>query len=58
MQMIIQRENPIELTKYKARFIKIGWGVGIMILAWTIVATILKTLVNTDAAKFILLKLF
>jgi len=57
VQMIIHRGMPAELTKYKDNLIRIGWGVAVMLLAWTIIATLLKTFVDPSMTGFILLDL-
>jgi uncharacterized membrane protein len=57
VQMIIHRGIPAELTKYKENFKRIGIGIALMLLAWTIIATLLKTLVNPSMSGFILLDL-
>lgn len=54
-QMIIHRKVPADLVRYKENFQRIGIGVAVMLLAWTIIATLLKTLVGPDASRFILL---
>jgi hypothetical protein len=55
VQMILHRKIPADLVKYKNNLMRIGIGVAVMLLAWTIIATILKTLVGPDASRFILL---
>jgi hypothetical protein len=55
--MIIHRKIPGDLVKYKDRLLKVGGGLVLMLLAWTIVATILKSLLGDDAAKYLLLKI-
>jgi hypothetical protein len=55
--MIIHRGMPAELTKYKDNLIRIGWGVAVMLLAWTIIATLLKTFVDPSMTGYILLDL-
>jgi predicted small integral membrane protein len=57
VQMIIHRGIPAELMKYKDNLKRIGIGVALMLLAWTIIATLLKTLVNPSMSGFILLDL-
>jgi hypothetical protein len=57
VQMIIHRGMPAELTKYKDNLIRIGWGVAVMLLAWTIIATLLKTFVDPSMTGYILLDL-
>jgi hypothetical protein len=57
VQMIIHRKIPGDLVKYKDRLLKVGGGLVLMLLAWTIVATILKSLLGDDAAKYLLLKI-
>ncbi len=57
VQMIIHRGIPAELMKYKENLKRIGIGVALMLLAWTIIATLLKTLVNPSMSGFILLDL-
>jgi hypothetical protein len=56
-QMIIHRGVPAEILKYRENFKKIGIGVAVMLLAWTIIATLLRTLVSPEMAGFILLDL-
>lgn len=55
--MIIKRNMPVELTQLKDRFKKIGIGILIMLLAWVLVATLLKVLVRDESSAFILLDL-
>lgn len=57
VQMILHRGMPAELTKYKDNLIRIGWGVAVMLLAWTIIATLLKSFVDPGSMRFILLDL-
>lgn len=57
VQMVLHRGVPADLLKYKDNLIKIGWGVAVMLLAWTIIATLLKTFVDPGATRFILLDL-
>jgi predicted small integral membrane protein len=57
VQMILHRQIPAELMKYKDNLIRIGWGVAVMLLAWTIIATLLKTFVDPGSMRFILLDL-
>jgi hypothetical protein len=57
VQMILHRGMPQELMKYKDNLIRIGWGVAVMLLAWTIIATLLKSFVDPGSMRFILLDL-
>jgi hypothetical protein len=58
VQMILHRSMPAELEKYKDRLVKIVIGLAVMILAWVIVATVLRALVGPEAAQFIILDIF
>jgi hypothetical protein len=57
VQMILHRKNPLDLEKYKGQLIRIGWGLAVMLLAWTIVATLMTSLLGDDAGKYLLLKI-
>lgn len=57
VQMILHRKVPEDLVKYKGRLLKVGGGLVLMLLAWTIVATILKSLLGDEASKYLLLKI-
>lgn len=57
VQMIIHRTIPEELVKYKSRLLKIVVGLAIMLLAWTIVATVMKAILGPDVSKYLLLKI-
>lgn len=57
VQMILHRKIPADLVKYKGQLIRIGIGLAVMLLAWTIVATLMTTLLGDDAGKYILLKI-
>lgn len=58
VQMILHRSMPAELIKYKDRLLKIGVGLLVMLLAWTIVATVLSALLGADASKYLLIDIF
>lgn len=56
VQMIIHRGVPAELMKYKENLKRIGIGVAIMLLAWTIVGTIMQAVVDpAQMGSFLLL---
>jgi hypothetical protein len=57
MQMILNRSNPVELSKYKANALRIVIGIIIILLAWTLVASIFAAVVNEDVRKILLLDL-
>lgn len=57
IQMIVNRANPIKLEESKKVFIRILIGIAVMLLAWTLIATILSAVVNTDIKKILLLDL-
>lgn len=55
IQMVVNRKTPGELVKYKERFKRIGIGMAVMLLAFTIVSTLLGFFLNTEATQFLLL---
>lgn len=56
VQMIIHRGVPAELMKYKENLKRIGIGVALMLLAWTIVGTIVQSVVDpATMSSFLLL---
>lgn len=57
VQMIMNRRNPIELSKYKERATRILIGIGVILLAWTLIATVLTTVLGDEARKYVLLDL-
>lgn len=57
VQMILHRKIPADLVKYKNQLLRIGVGLAVMLLAWTIVATLMTSLLGDDAGKYILLKI-
>lgn len=57
VQMILHRQFPAELLKYKDRLLKIGVGLLVMLLAYTIVATVLRSLLGPDATKYLLINI-
>jgi hypothetical protein len=57
IMMIVKRQVPAELLALKDKFSRIGIGILVMFLAWVLVATLLKTLVNDESSAFILLDL-
>jgi hypothetical protein len=57
VQMILHRKNPLDLAKYKSQLLRVGTGLAVMLLAWTIVATLMTTLLGDDAGKYLLLKI-
>ena len=57
VQMILHRKNPIDLEKYKGQLLRVGIGLAVMLLAWTIVATLMTSLLGDEASKYLLLKI-
>ncbi len=57
IMMIVKRQVPAELLALKDKFSRIGIGILVMFLAWVLVATLLKALVNDESSAFILLDL-
>lgn len=57
VMMIIKRQAPEELTQIKKRFSRIGVGILVMLLAWTLVATVFNSLVSDNSKAIILLDL-
>jgi hypothetical protein len=57
IQMIINRENPVKLASYKGNMLRIIVGIIIILLAWTLVASVLAAIVNEDIRKILLLDL-
>jgi hypothetical protein len=55
VQMILHRSIPADLIKYKDRLLKIGGGLVLMLLAFTIVATIMKAFLGDDASRYLLI---
>ena len=55
VQMILHRTIPADLIKYKDRLLKIGGGLLVMLLAFTIVATVMKAFLGDDAARYLLI---
>lgn len=57
VQMILHRKIPADLVKYKNQLLRIGVGLAVMLLAWTIVATLMTSLLGDEASKYLLLKI-
>lgn len=57
VQMILHRQMPAELLKYKDRLLKIVVGLLIMLLAYTIVAIVVGSILGDDATKYLWLKI-
>lgn len=57
IQMIMNRSNPVELSKYKNNLTRIVIGIIVILLAWTLIASILAAVVNEDVRKILLLDL-
>ncbi len=57
VQMILHRSIPADLIKYKDRLLKIGGGLVLMLLAFTIVATIMKAFLGDDASRYLLINI-
>ncbi len=55
VQMILHRSIPADLIKYKDQLLKIGVGLVLMLLAFTIVATIMKVFLGDNAARYLLI---
>ena len=55
VQMIIHRKVPGDLEEYMKRLTKIAQGAAVILLAWTLIATLLNVLVDENSRRFILL---
>lgn len=55
VQMILHRSIPADLVKYKDRLIKIFVGLVIMLLAFTIVGTVMKVFLGDNASRYLLI---
>ncbi len=57
VQMILHRSVPKDLEKYKKALLRIGIGVAVMVLAWTVISTLFRALLGPGAGGFDLLGL-
>ncbi len=55
VQLILHRKVPGELQEYKTKLLRVLVGLAVIILAWTIVVTVMKTMLGDDASRYILL---